>query len=256
MRAQLDLEQRATFNDLVVELIRQGANPKNVRTRAEVFRLRCPGEQLSLEALNDEWATLGHPSARRAQHPTRGRPAVRIAYADPPYPGCAHLYADHPDYAGEVDHLALIESLITYDGWLLHTSSVALTESLYHLDALGVEYRIMAWVKPFAAFKRNVPVAYAWEPVLVHPVRKPKVAGASDILRDWIAEPVTLRRGLVGAKPERVCWWAFDVLGAEPDDELRDLFPGTGAVTRAWQSWCAQRPLPFAAADADPSLWA
>ena len=27
---------------------------------------------------------------------------MRIAYADPPYPGCAHLYRDHPDYDGEV----------------------------------------------------------------------------------------------------------------------------------------------------------
>jgi hypothetical protein len=23
---------------------------------------------------------------------------VKIAYADPPYIGCAHLYRDHPDY--------------------------------------------------------------------------------------------------------------------------------------------------------------
>ena len=30
---------------------------------------------------------------------------MRIAYADPPYPGCAHLYRGHPDYAGEVDHV-------------------------------------------------------------------------------------------------------------------------------------------------------
>ena len=31
---------------------------------------------------------------------------MKIAYADPPYIGCAHLYRDHPDYAGEVDHPA------------------------------------------------------------------------------------------------------------------------------------------------------
>jgi hypothetical protein len=31
--------------------------------------------------------------------------AVKIAYADPPYPGQAKKhYGDHPDYAGEVDH--------------------------------------------------------------------------------------------------------------------------------------------------------
>lgn len=30
---------------------------------------------------------------------------MRVAYADPPYPGqSAKHYADHPDYEGEVDH--------------------------------------------------------------------------------------------------------------------------------------------------------
>src|SRR5204863_6895565 len=35
----------------------------------------------------------------------------RIGYADPPYPGCANLYKDHPDFGGEVDHAALIKRL-------------------------------------------------------------------------------------------------------------------------------------------------
>lgn len=48
---------------------------------------------------------------------------MRIAYADPPYPGCAHLYKGHPDYAGEVDHMELARVLSHYDGWILHTSS-------------------------------------------------------------------------------------------------------------------------------------
>lgn len=31
-----------------------------------------------------------------------------------------------------------------------------------------------------------------------------------------------------------------------PDDELIDLFPGTGAVTRAWQTWRGLFVLPAA----------
>jgi hypothetical protein len=103
----------------------------------------------------------------------------------------------------------------------------------------------MAWVKPFAAFKRNVSVAYAWEPVIVKPCRKPVVSDAM-VFRDWIAEPITLRRGLAGAKPAAVCRWGFEVLGLTPDDELVDLFPGTGGVTRAWERWRSERPLPLA----------
>lgn len=162
---------------------------------------------------------------------------MRIAYADPPYPGCAHLYRDHPDYAGEVDHAALAEQLLGYDGFCLHTASTTQYEVETHLRNAGIwDYRVMAWVKTFAAFKANVPVAYAWEPVLVRNARKPVVKPGMTY-RDWIAEPITLRRGLTGAKPGAVCRWLFEVMGCEPDDELVDLFPGTRAVTRAWESW-------------------
>lgn len=172
---------------------------------------------------------------------------MRVAIADPPYPGCAHLYKDHPDYAGEVDHQELMLRLeAEYDGWLLHTASTTLPYVIACAFAAGVvDYRIMAWVKPFAAFKANVSVAYAWEPVLVKACRKP-VVDKSMVWRDWVSEPITLQRGLTGAKPEAVCHWAFNVLGMEPDDELVDLFPGTGAVTKAWESWRNQSNL-FAA---------
>jgi hypothetical protein len=164
---------------------------------------------------------------------------VRIAYADPPYPGCAHLYKDHPDYGGEVDHAELVARLLRdYDGFMLHTSApeIDYVMSLFpgRLKDLGV--RVGPWVKPFAAFKRNVPVAYAWEPCLWKPCRKPVVSDRI-VLRDWISEGITMKRGLTGAKPERVCWWAFEVMGMEPTDELVDLYPGSGAVTRAWEAW-------------------
>ena len=165
---------------------------------------------------------------------------VRIGYADPPYPGCAHLYAEHSDYAGEVDHADLIEMLQRdFDGWVLHTNATPSTLALLAPLVLQTGARWMAWVKPFAAFKRNVSVAYAWEPVIVKAARKPIVAGHC-VMRDWVCEPITLQRGLTGAKPEAVCHWAFEMVGAELGDDLVDLFPGTGAVTRAWASWRRQ----------------
>src|SRR6185437_7535218 len=96
---------------------------------------------------------------------------------------------------------------------------------------------------PFAAFKRNVSVAYAYEPVIIKAARKPIVRGIV-IMRDWISCPITLKRGLTGAKPEAVCHWAFELAGAEPSDNLSDLFPGTGAVSAAWQTWRRQLDLP------------
>jgi hypothetical protein len=162
-----------------------------------------------------------------------------IGYADPPYPGCAALYEDQPDYAGEVHHRELIERLQLLDGWVLHTHvpGLRMMERERILPEDGI--RICQWVKPFAAFKRNVPVAYAYEPVIIKAARKPVVTHRC-IMRDWIAEPITLERGLTGAKPEKVCHWAFDLVGAEPNDTLVDMFYGTGAVTRAWTTWRQQ----------------
>lgn len=171
---------------------------------------------------------------------------LRIGYADPPYPGCAKLYKDHADYAGEVDHADLIDRLeCEFDGWVLHTSSVAIP-LIAPLLPPGVRW--MSWVKTFAAFKRNVSVAYAWEPVIIRPARKP-VVSKRIVMRDWVDCPITLKRGLTGAKPEKVCHWVFEMLGARPDDDLVDLYPGTGAVTKAWRTWQQQFSLPL---DAPP----
>ena len=74
---------------------------------------------------------------------------MKLAYADLPYPGCAHLYKNHPD-----------------------------------------------------------------------------------------AESITLKKGLTGAKPIKVCEWAFEMMGADPKDSLDDLYPGTGIVQQSWIDWC------------------
>lgn len=169
---------------------------------------------------------------------------MKICYADPPYIGCAHLYKNHPDFGGEVDHAALVERLMSeYDGWVLHASATPTSIATLAPLVEKTGARWMTWVKGFAAFKRNVPVAYAWEPVIVKPARKPVVSKRL-VMRDWIQESITLKRGLTGAKPEAVCHWAFEVVAAHPDDELHDIFPGTGAVTEAWRTWRGKFTLP------------
>jgi hypothetical protein len=170
---------------------------------------------------------------------------MKLGYADPPYPGCADLYRDHPDYAGEVDHRALVERLVReFDGWVLHThvAGLRMMERERMLPESGI--RICQWVKGFAAFKRNVSVAYAYEPVIIKAARKPVVSKRL-VMRDWVECPITLKRGLTGAKPEAVCHWVFELLGARPDDELHDLFPGTDAVGRAWKTWQGKFALPL-----------
>ena len=169
---------------------------------------------------------------------------MKLGYADPPYVNCAHLYKDEPDYAGEVDHVELVGRLESeFDGWVLH--SAATSEAIALLAPLVVKTgaRWMSWVKGFAAFKKNVSVAYAWEPVIVKAARKPVVSKRL-VMRDWVQCSITLKRGLTGAKPEEVCHWAFEMMGARPEDELVDLYPGTGGAGKAFQTWRGKFVLP------------
>ncbi|KKK84874.1 hypothetical protein LCGC14_2778920, partial [marine sediment metagenome] len=153
---------------------------------------------------------------------------MRIAYCDPPYIGQAKKHYN----SEEVDHKVLIKHLETFDGWALSLSSPTLRQILsYCADNV----RVGAWVKPFCSFKPNINPAYAWEPVIFKPARA--LGRDVDTMRDWVSCNITLRRGLVGVKPEGFCYWIFGVLGMKPEDEFYDLFPGTNAVTKAWEKW-------------------
>lgn len=168
--------------------------------------------------------------------------AVRFAYADPPYIGqSAKHYRNHPDYAGEVDHEALIASLAEYDGWALSLSAPSLRTIL---PMCPEKVRVCAWVKPFATLKKGNGQVYAWEPVIVKPVRRRTLD--EPMVRDWVSVPITLRRGVSGAKPDAFCRWLFTFAGLGVDDEFVDLFPGSGAVARAWDVFRSQLPLEVA----------
>lgn len=164
-----------------------------------------------------------------------GRPRT-FAYADPPYPGMSwRYYRDHPDYAGEVDHRHLIDELVANypDGWALSTSSKTLRMVLALIPA-EVEIRVGAWTKPMppgAAMRARC----GWEPVIFSGGR-PRPDDAPTLL-DWVhaAPPRTLPGQVVGTKPSTFSAWVFNVLGAQPGDQLDDLFPGSGAVGVAWQ---------------------
>ncbi len=208
---------------------------------------------------------------------------MRLAYADPPYPGrSARYYRDHPDFAGEVDHAALIASLAAYDGWALSTSADALRDVL-PLCPSGV--RVAAWHRGERPHRTARGPLSAWEPVIYLGGRPNVSVDASSLatadasraaendasprgLRDAsppgqrdvstavqrdTSPPAAGRRTdsliypgrargtdparLIGAKPAAFCRWIFDLLGAQPGDELVDLFPGSGGVSRAWAAF-------------------
>jgi hypothetical protein len=186
---------------------------------------------------------------------------MRFAYADPPYPGKARrYYRDHPDYAGEVDHAALIEQLeADYpDGWALSTSAAALQAILplcpqpipRGVAGGGVrpQIRVLAWCKPVSQPGGYPSPTYGWEPVILRGGRRDPDL---DWPRDWLVgspDLYTLRAKpaghVTGAKPAVFLRWLFACLGAHCGDELVDLFPGSGAVATAWEAFTAQLTLP------------
>jgi hypothetical protein len=172
---------------------------------------------------------------------------MRFCIADPPYIGQARRhYAKEAVAAGrvasEVDHRALLAALAAFDGWALCCSSPSLEEILgLCREVCGPNaVRVAAWVKPFASFKRGVDPAYAWEPVVYRTARKWRREQAT--CRDWVSANITLQRGVSGAKPAAFSFWLFDLLGMTRADEMVDLYPGSGAITRAWDTWRQQLP--------------
>lgn len=158
---------------------------------------------------------------------------MKMAYADPPYIGQAKKHYGKCG-GSEVDHRLLIARLeLEYpDGWALSLSSPTLKTIL---PMCPDRARVMAWVKPFASFKPGVNPAYAWEPVIVCGGR-PNAKGSITV-RDWVSANITMQTGMPGAKPELFCFWLFVVLNLQAEDQFDDLFPGSGAVTRAWEKW-------------------
>jgi hypothetical protein len=203
-----------------------------------------------------------HRFGRRGPLSRLGGPPRRLAYADPPYPGMSGLYGEHADFGGEGDHRELVERLVDEfpDGWALSTSP----KTLKHVLALVPdEHRIGFWVHPVPPEHTKF-AATAGEPVIFSGGReRPPHAPP---LANWIYAPqLRWQRypgGVIGMKPPEFCWWVFDCLGAQHGDELVDLFPGSGAVMRAWQRFQStpvgqvggatrpERPMPPAARDA------
>ena len=160
-----------------------------------------------------------------------------FAYADPPYLNQAKRhYGSHPDYAGEVDHAELIGRLVAYDGWALSLSLKSLPAIL---RLCPDDVIVLAWFKPIAP-----PLGdhrrYNWEPVILSPVRYYGPGYAPTAI---IASPpqFTFRpkpgEHVIGEKPQNFAHWVFAAAGLTKDDELHDLYPGSGAIARAWDTY-------------------
>ena len=169
---------------------------------------------------------------------------MKFAYADPVYLGQARHYRHHPEafiWDDPETHRDLIKRLTTEypDGWAMSCSSPSLQTLL---PMCPTDVRIGAWVKPFHIYKKGVRPAYAWEPVIYRGGRNvkhppPVKGGKATTPKDFVSVNITLKKGLVGAKPPAFCRWVLDLLNVLPGDTVDDLFPGTNSMGAAVVEW-------------------
>jgi hypothetical protein len=159
---------------------------------------------------------------------------MKFAYADPPYIGQAKRLYQCP----EINHGQLIKDLEeNYDGWALSISSPTLREVL---NMCPDKVRVGAWIKPFHSLKGARP-SYGWEPVIFKTPHTKKLK-ESPLPKDFVSCNILLQKGFIGGKPKDFCFWIFDILGIKPEDEFKDLFYGSGMVTKSYEEYISNYP--------------
>ena len=101
--------------------------------------------------------------------------------------------------------------------------------------------RVAAWHRGERPTRSLWPLR-AWEPVIYHGGRQFPGARRANSIVHGVTPVTTLPGRVIGVKPAEVCRWIFGLLGAAPGDTLDDLFPGSGAVTRAWAAYTSRDP--------------
>jgi hypothetical protein len=174
---------------------------------------------------------------------------MRLAIADPPYlgrgnriygNGCGNTQAGradtHPN-AREWDaperHIQLLDELQAFDGWAVACSPNSIPLYLAHAPA---DARLLIWYRKNAQ-PHSHRIRSSYEGVLTL-IPEGSRAHKTGLARDDVLVAPTTSTGkakgaFTGAKPPAWTRWILDVLGYDPDsDELIDMFPGSGAVTR------------------------
>lgn len=183
---------------------------------------------------------------------------MRLAIADPPYPPfvgagghknrASRWYGDgqrsitdrppdHHPAASEWDdparHRALLGELVDgYDGFAIATSP----DGLAAYGTLPAAVRLLAWVKPNAQ-PGSHRLRSMWEAVILFPpVGRRSNRGGIGAAPDVLIVPAP-RGGYRGEKPQEWVVWILAALSYDAEtDTVDDLFPGSGAVTRAVQA--------------------
>jgi len=176
---------------------------------------------------------------------------MKLCIADPPYLGRAVRWygaggcgdgngrnqADnHPEaylWDNPETHKNLVRELEkNYDGWAIAMSVHSLST---YLDIVETDsrngIRVCVWNKPSAITSGNR-ITNHWEPVLIRVPRERRgwKSGGQRMKDVLTCNPP--RKNFRGSKPQEWTMWVLDLLGYMPGDEVIDLFPGSGSVSK------------------------
>lgn len=176
-----------------------------------------------------------------------GATPIHFGFMDPPYPGLADRYYSDDERCAEVDHEQLIADARDRfpDAWALCSSSDALEDLMVLCrKVLGPrQVRVAVWNKgPRSGVSWRARDAY--EIVIIYggrPFRLEPLDKLENVL-SWGGRQHGHPDALVGMKPAAFCEWVFRQVGALAGDYMTDVFPGSGAVMRAWREFGGRDP--------------
>lgn len=130
---------------------------------------------------------------------------------------------------------SLVDRLRKYDGWALSTSADSLRKLLPSLPAIA---RIAVWVRRYIP-TRSARAINAWEPLIYKPIRPLSTWKAQTVIDvlNYRGRYRAYPGALVGMKPPQFAVWMFGLVAARSYDAFDDLYPGSGAVSRAWKRY-------------------
>jgi hypothetical protein len=176
---------------------------------------------------------------------------MKFAIADPPYLGSAYRWygingrakgkglgrADqHPEaqlWDKPEKHIELAKKLLNnYDGFAIALTSHSLST---YLSVIQTErengIRILVWIKP-ASLPSGSRITQSYEPVIVKIPKDRKGRKSGKQMVDYLIQAAP-RNGFAGSKPKEWTYWVLDALGVTKEDEIIDLFNGSGSVSQA-----------------------
>ena len=176
---------------------------------------------------------------------------MKLCIADPPYLGRSVRHYGvggraygrgkgksdtHPEahiWDNPHTHKELVRNLQEqYDGWAIAMSVHSLSTYLEIVETESENgIRVCVWHKPNAIPSGSRILNY-WEPVLVKVPNNRKGRNKGKMCKDILTANAP-RVGFSGAKPAEWTYWVLDLLGYQEEDEVHDLFHGSGAVSEA-----------------------